>query len=364
VVTAAGSPKLAGNRADQDAEVVRRLRDAGLVLIGKTRTHEFAYGVATPGTVNPWNPERIAGGSSGGSAAAVAAGIVDIAVGTDTAGSVRIPAACCGVVGFKPTYGAVPATGVFPLSWSCDHVGPIASDVTGATLLFEAMSGTPAAARSSTAPVSLRLGRIVGEELALVDPAVDEVIDRLCDQLRKAGLRVDEVELPLRAARAAVAKIVLPELAAAHAALLAETGEEGYSQRMLEAIRRGRQIMATDYLVAVRYRASFRALVERSLEQRDALLLPTLPVVAPEQASRAVELGDGRTVGLQEALTALPGAFNCSGSPVVSVPAGLLEGLPVGVSLVGRVGGDHELLRVAAAVEATARFTRRPVLHP
>jgi hypothetical protein len=116
VVTAAGSPKLAGNLAGRDAEVVARLRTAGAVVVGKTRTHEFAYGVVTPGTVNPWNPDRIAGGSSGGSAAAVAAGLVPAAVGSDTAGSIRIPAACCGVVGLKPTWGRVPATGVWPLS--------------------------------------------------------------------------------------------------------------------------------------------------------------------------------------------------------------------------------------------------------
>jgi Amidase len=115
-VTGAGSPKLAGNLATRDAEVVARLRAAGAVVVGKTRTHEFAYGVLTPGTVNPWDGTRIAGGSSGGSAAAVAAGLVPAAVGTDTAGSVRIPAACCGVVGFKPTLGRVPATGVWPLS--------------------------------------------------------------------------------------------------------------------------------------------------------------------------------------------------------------------------------------------------------
>jgi Asp-tRNA(Asn)/Glu-tRNA(Gln) amidotransferase A subunit family amidase len=120
VVTGAGSPKLAGNLATRDAEVVARLRAAGAVVVGKTRTHEFAYGVLTPGTANPWDLARIAGGSSGGSAAAVAAGLVAAALGTDTAGSVRIPAACCGVVGFKPSLGRVPVAGVWPLSWSCD----------------------------------------------------------------------------------------------------------------------------------------------------------------------------------------------------------------------------------------------------
>jgi aspartyl-tRNA(Asn)/glutamyl-tRNA(Gln) amidotransferase subunit A len=331
------------------------------VVVGKTRTHEFAYGVLTPGTVNPWDETRIAGGSSGGSAAAVAAGLVGFAVGSDTAGSIRIPAACCGVVGFKPTYGAVPAAGVFPLSWSCDHIGPIAAGVFEVALLFEALSGVPGPA--PVQPDPLRLGRLVGEDLALVDPAVSEALDRLCGRLERGGARIDEVELPLRAARSAVATIVLPEMAAAHAALLAETGEEGYGSRVLDAIRLGQSALATEYLAGLRYRGRFVALVEQLLGGRDTLLLPTIPVVAPERASRVVRLGDGSEMGVQVALTALPGAFNCSGSPVVSIPVGLVDGLPVGASLVGRIGGDHELLRMAAVVEGAARFTGRPALH-
>jgi aspartyl-tRNA(Asn)/glutamyl-tRNA(Gln) amidotransferase subunit A len=360
-VTAAGSPKLAANRAERDAPVVERLRGAGAVVIGKTRTHEFAYGVLTPGTVNPWDETRIAGGSSGGSAAAVAAGLVGFAVGSDTAGSIRIPASCCGVVGFKPTYGAVPAAGVFPLSWSCDHVGPIAAGVSEVVLLFEVLSGVPVPA--PVPPDPLRLGRLVGEDLALVDPAVSEALDRLCGRLEKGGAQIDEVELPLRAARSAVATIVLPELAAAHARFLAETGEEGYGTRVLDAIRLGQSALATEYLAGLRYRGRFVALVEELLGGRDALLLPTIPVVAPERASRVVRLGAGSEMGVEVALTALPGAFNCSGSPVVSIPVGLVDGLPVGASLVGRIGGDHELLRVAAVVEDAAHFTGRPALH-
>jgi len=360
-VTAAGSPKLAGNRAERDADVVSRLRDAGMVIVGKTRTHEFAYGVLTPGTVNPWDPHRIAGGSSGGSGAAVAAGLVGFAVGSDTAGSIRIPAACCGVVGVKPTYGAVPTGGVVPLSWSCDHVGPIAGSVAEAAVFLEVLSGVPAGAGAG-APAPPRLGRLVGEELAMVDPAVTEVVDRFCGELERRGSRIDEVELPLRTARSAVATMVLPELAAAHAALLAETGEQGYGERILKAIRRGQQALAVEYLAGVRYRDRFAALVQGLLADRDALVLPTIPVVAPEPGSRVVELGDGRAMGVQEALTALPGAFNCSGSPVVSVPVGLVGGLPVGLSLVGRIGADQELLAVAGVVEEAARFSGRPAL--
>jgi aspartyl-tRNA(Asn)/glutamyl-tRNA(Gln) amidotransferase subunit A len=366
-VTGAGSPKLAANLAARDAEVVARLRAAGAVVVGKTRTHEFAYGVLTPGTANPWDLARIAGGSSGGSAAAVAAGMVPGALGTDTAGSIRIPAACCGVVGFKPTWGRVPATGVFPLSWSCDHVGPIAADVAGAALLFEVMAAAPApAAPAERRPPGAggpRIGRLAGAALGPVDPPVAAALDDLCERLEAAGARIDEVTLPLAAARAAVAAIVLAEAAAAHTTLLAETGEDGYGPRVLAALRLGQSALAGEYLAGLRYRGRFLAAVEALLGEREALLLPTLPCVAPETGRRTVTVA-GVGAGVQPALTALPGPFNCSGSPVVSLPVGLVPSdggpLPVAASLVGRLGGDHELLRLAAWAEAVVPRIGRP----
>jgi aspartyl-tRNA(Asn)/glutamyl-tRNA(Gln) amidotransferase subunit A len=383
VVTGAGSPKLAGNRAGRDAEVVARLRAAGAVIVGKSRTHEFAYGVTTPGTVNPWGPERIAGGSSGGSAAAVAAGMVAGALGSDTAGSIRIPSSCCGVVGLKPTWGRVPATGVWPLSWSCDHVGPIAATVADVALLDAVLTGAAApravdsqrqrAAASAGAP---RIGRIVGPDLDPVDPAVTAAVDELCRRLEAAGAVVDEVTLPFKAARGAVATIVLAEAAEVHARLLAETGEDGYSRAMLAMIRIGRSALAGEYLAGLRYRGRFVAEVEGLLAGRDALLLPTLPCPAPLVSERTVTVA-GTRVGVQAALTRLPGPFNCSGSPVLSLPAGLARptgaplrgspdpsvGLPVGVSLVGRIGGDRELLAVGAFTEAVAPDIGRPSIR-
>jgi aspartyl-tRNA(Asn)/glutamyl-tRNA(Gln) amidotransferase subunit A len=364
VVTGAGSVKLAGNRAGRDAEVVARLRDAGAVVVGKTRTHEFAYGVTTPGTANPWDPERTAGGSSGGSAAAVAAGLVAGALGSDTAGSIRIPSSCCGVVGLKPTWGRVPATGVWPLSWSCDHVGPIAATVADVALLDEVLATEPGGeagpvADHSTSP---RIGRVVGDDLGPVDPAVAGVMDELCRRMEAAGATVDEVVLPLQAARGAVAAIVLAEAAAAHVRLLAETGEDGYSRAMLAMIRIGRSALAGEYLTGLRYRGRFVAEVEGLLAGRDALLLPTLPCAAPPAGERTVTIA-GTRVGVQAALTRLPGPFNCSGSPVLSLPAGLVSGLPVGASLVGRIGGDRALLSLAAWVEAMAPDIGRPAVH-
>jgi aspartyl-tRNA(Asn)/glutamyl-tRNA(Gln) amidotransferase subunit A len=361
-VTAAGSPKLAGNRAGADAEVVARLRAAGAVVVGKTRTHEFAYGVVTPGTANPWDEGRIAGGSSGGSAAAVAAGLVAGALGSDTAGSIRIPSACCGVVGLKPTWGRVPATGVWPLSWSCDHVGPIAGSVADVALLDLVLAGDPAAPPApGPAPARPRIGRLVGDDLGPLDPAVTAATDELCRRLEAAGATLDEVVLPLGAARGATATIVLAEAAEAHARLLAETGSDGYSRAMLAMIRIGRSALAGEYLTGLRYRGRFAAEVEALLAGRDALLLPTLPCVAPAAGDRTVTIA-GTQVGVQAALTRLPGPFNCSGSPVLSLPAGLADGLPVGVSLVGRIGGDRDLLALAAWVETVAPPIGRPAI--
>ena len=360
-VTGAGSVKLVGNVATADAVVVARLRAAGAVVVGKTRTHEFAYGVTTPGTSNPWDLGRIAGGSSGGSAAAVAAGLVPLALGTDTAGSIRIPAALCGVVGLKPTLGLVPTGGVWPLSWSCDHAGPIVPDVGDAVLALGALAGNPMAAPADLGREP-RLGWLTGEAVERVHPGVAAAMAALRARLEDAGAVIDEVELPLAAARAAVGAMVVPEMAAAHERLLAETGEGGYSEGMLAAIRIGQSTLAGEYLRGLRFRARFTTLVEELLAGRDALVLPTVPVPAPATGQATVSVG-GNETAVRTALTALPGAFNCSGSPVLSLPAGLSDGLPVGASLVGRVGADRELLQVAEAVQAVAPVMGRPAVY-
>jgi aspartyl-tRNA(Asn)/glutamyl-tRNA(Gln) amidotransferase subunit A len=211
-------------------------------------------------------------------------------------------------------------------------------------------------------PWAPRIGRIVGPDLDPVDPAVTAVVDELCRRLEAAGAVVDEVTLPLQAARGAVAAIVLAEAAEVHARLLAETGEDGYSRAMLAMIRIGRSALAGEYLAGLRYRGRFVAEVEGLLAGRDALLLPTLPCPAPLVSERTVTVA-GTEVGVQAALTRLPGPFNCSGSPVLALPAGLVAGLPVGVSLVGRIGGDRELLAVGAFAEAVAPDIGRPAIR-
>ena len=205
---------------------------------------------------------------------------------------------------------------------------------------------------------------MVGDDLGPVDPEVTAAVDELCRRLEAAGATLDEVVLPLGAARGSVAAVVLAEAAAAHARLLEETGEAGYSRAMLAMMRIGRSALAGEYLTGLRYRGRFAAEVEGLLAGRDALLLPTLPCAAPAAGERTVTIA-GTEVGVQAALTRLPGPFNCSGSPVVSLPAGLARpsgGLPVGVSLVGRIGGDRALLRLAAWVEGRAPAIGRPAV--
>jgi aspartyl-tRNA(Asn)/glutamyl-tRNA(Gln) amidotransferase subunit A len=202
---------------------------------------------------------------------------------------------------------------------------------------------------------------VASEALGPVDPAVTAVTDELCRRLEAAGATLDEVAPPLAAARGAVATIVLAEAAEAHARLLAATGEDGYSRAMLAMLRIGRSALAGEYLAGLRYRGRFVAEVEGLLAGRDALLLPTLPCAAPAVGARTVTIA-GTELGVQAALTRLPGPFNCSGSPVLSLPAGLADGLPVGVSLVGRIGRDRDLLRLAAWVEEQAPGIGTPAI--
>jgi aspartyl-tRNA(Asn)/glutamyl-tRNA(Gln) amidotransferase subunit A len=239
-------------------------------------------------------------------------------------------------------------------------VGPIAADVASLALLDQVLAADPGP--PGPTPAAPRIGRLAADDLGPVDPAVTAVVDDLCRRMEAAGATVDEVSLPLKAARGAVAAIVLAEAAAAHAELLARTGAQGYSRAMLAMIRIGRSALAGEYLTGLRYRGRFVAEVEGLLAGRDALLLPTLPCMAPRITERTVAIA-GTKAGVQAALTRLPGVFNCSGSPVLSLPAGVVDGLPAGVSLVGRIGGDRELLSLGAWVEDLAPDIGRPAIH-
>ena len=333
MVTTAGGIILPNEPALHDAPVIQRIREEGCLIVGKTNLHEFAFGVTSTnphyGTVrNPHDPNRVAGGSSGGSAVAVAAGMCDWAIGSDTGGSIRIPASLCGVVGFKPALGSIDISGVIPLSWSLDTLGPLAPDVAAVMRAFSMMSGevveselpgppriaVPAGWIADLDEPTQRAWQLVSEGLPEI-----EFVDR--DQLYSNGLT-----------------ILLVEAATYHRRWANECPEK-YGSDVLGHIRRGLGILAVDFEEALRERPRLVEAAERAMESVDALLLPATAIVAPP-----VDAGSE----VREPLSRFTRPFNTTGQPVVSIPAPV-RGLPVGMQVVGRT--NAEALRVAMWLE-------------
>ena len=343
----------------RDAELVRRLRDAGAIILGKTNLLEFAYGSVHPAfgqTNNPHDPGRTSGGSSGGSAAAVAAGIVSLAVGTDTGGSIRMPAAFCGIVGLKPSYGLVPTDGVFPLSWSLDHAGSLARTVADAAIFMAAVTGQ---ARADDLPLDrLRFGVVRALLNApVVTAGVRVPIEAALDALRCAGAIIHEVTIPeLGAANAALSSILRPEAFLIHEATAARN-PNGYAAQTLAQIEAGRHVLATDLVRARHLAQRVGAAIDALFEGCDAILSPSVAWIAP-----AADPDMGGNGGHDEMLSS--GFTNLTGHPSLSLPCGLSNGLPVGLQLVGARGADARLLAIAAAVEAVLPAAVRPRLEP
>ncbi|MEU8248853.1 amidase [Nonomuraea sp. NPDC048916] len=339
-----GSRHFAGQVADADAECVTRLRRAGAVIVGKTTTHEFAYGPtgdrsANGSSRNPWDPARMSGGSSGGSAAAVAAGMVPLALGTDTGGSVRIPAALCGVAGFKPAYAAIPADGVFPLSETLDHVGVLAAD--GHDCLHAYRCLALADVPEDTGPA----------RVAWLDPAGLFACDpRVVSATRAAAGPLEELRLPAGIAGELLetyTAIQSSETAAVHAGRLAEAPEL-FDPEVLERLRVATEMPGWRYVRAMGARSRLAEVVAGALFGRhDVLALPTVPLTAPLLDQRETEL-DGRPVAVRAALLALTSPWNVLGLPALTVPAGTVDGLPVGLQFVCRPGREHLLFEAAA----------------
>lgn len=362
IVTTAASHVLDDRIAPADAAVVSRLNEAGAIIIGRTNLHQFALGTTSDDSAfgpvrNPHDLSRVAGGSSGGSAAAVAAGMGLASVGTDTGASVRVPAAVCGVVGLKPTFGEVPTTGVIPLSTSLDHVGPLTRTVQDAAWMWQVMSGRPLAQIAPRSATSLRVSRLSGYFDALLAPEVRLAINRAEHHLSAAGVRRHTADLdnPSRIASTYV-NIVLAEAAAWHAPYL-DTRTSGYSATVHDRlVSLGRTVTATAYLEAQQERVRLRAAVDRLLDEADALILPTLPIVA--QAVGAgdviVDPADPTPQPVRSVMLRLTQLFNLTGHPAVSIPVPSM-GLPVGLQIVGRRHDTAGLLAVAAACESIFR---------
>jgi 2-dehydropantoate 2-reductase len=336
-----------------DATLVARLRAAGADVLAVTQCLEYAAGFAHPAvgdTRNPRDPAVTAGGSSGGSAAVVGAGAVDLAVGTDTGGSIRIPAAYCGVVGLKPTRGLVSEDGVFPLAPSCDTVGPLTSDVRGAAVLLAVLADRPELAMATDRAQRLprpRIGVLRGQlDDACLTPEVATALTAALARLAGAGFDLVEVSAGWAARcrewEAVLSTVVLFEAAAVHAERL-RTLRSSYGPGTLALLDAGAAISETDYRSAVAEADDLARLVEDSLTGLDALAGPTAPFVAPEHDP---------PFGSEESPEGwFTGVYNLTGHPALSLPVPT-PGLPVGLQLAGAYGADATLLSVAAAVEA------------
>ena len=357
--TTAGSLVRASHVATEDAVVTSRLRDAGAVFVGKTNLHEFAFGTTTEDSGfgkahHPVDQSRSPGGSSGGSAIAIATGMSLGTVGTDTGGSIRIPAAICGIVGLKPGWGEISAAGVVPLSRQLDHVGPLAASVTDAWLQYNAM--LPANRQKTGVPTTaslkgLRLGVPAGYLFDRLDADVERVVMSTIDTLRRAGAIVTEVAIPHATEMAAIyLHLVLGDAAEYHARTLLSRPQD-YTPNVRLRLEMARYVLAEDYVRAVRGKAVIAHEVDRALDGLDALVLPALPIPAPPIGAATMPVKGG-----PEAVRALmlrcTQPFNLSGHPAISIPCGHTHGgLPIGLQLAGHNGQTAALVQTALAAE-------------
>jgi aspartyl-tRNA(Asn)/glutamyl-tRNA(Gln) amidotransferase subunit A len=363
LVDVAGTPTTSGSNVPprqptHDAPVVANLRRAGAVIVGKTNLHEFAFGTTSDETAfgavrNPLDSARSAGGSSGGAAVALVERMCYGSVGTDTGGSIRIPAAACGVVGLKPTSGEISAEAVVPLSVSLDHVGPLALDVGDAALLHYALLDGDAR-HDRVPPIAegpLWLGVPEHYFLDKLDDDVTRLFEEARARLTAGGHSIAAVSVAHAQRTADVyLHIVLPEASWYHAPLL-EAHATAYSPGVRLRLEMGRYVLAEDYLRAMHARTVLRKAVDKALEGLDALLLPALPIGAPPIGASTVAIRGG-TEPVRAMMLRLTQLFNITGHPAIALPCGRGgDGLPRALQLVGHRGGTERLLAVAAAVE-------------
>ena len=365
----------------EDCTVAARFRDAGAILIGKLNMHQFAYGPTGENPDyghmhNPWNPELVSGGSSGGSGSAAAAGQCTITTGSDTGGSIRIPAALCGIVGLKPTYGRVSRHGLTPLAWSMDHPGPMVRTVEDAAITMNVISGhDPRDVACVDLPVPDFTAALTGDIRGLrigtprqffdapLDPEVRQRVNDALGHLESLGAEVQEVDFPeFNDAAAISTTMLMAEASACFRDLLASDGEQLYEPVRLR-LEAGLFISAADYLRAQQGRASFDRAARRLLQDVDLLAGPSEPVTAPPLLQQQVLAGE-REIGTVAALTQYTRPYNITGFPAISVPCGFsAEGMPIGLQLAGRPFDEETVLRAAHAYEQSTEWhSRRPPL--
>jgi aspartyl-tRNA(Asn)/glutamyl-tRNA(Gln) amidotransferase subunit A len=362
LIDLAGVPTTAASRlrdgcvAPQDAPVTAALRNAGAIFVGKTNLHEFAFGTTTEDSGwgpahNPIDATRSPGGSSGGSAIAVQTGMSIASIGSDTGGSIRIPAAACGIVGLKPTWGEISAAGVVPLSRQLDHVGPLARSVDDAVLVYDILRGAKPASVDAPALANVSLALLNGYFRDRLSEGVDAVFSASIEALSRGGARLATAAIAHAADIAPVyLHLVLADASAYHARGL-ESRPHAYTDNVRLRLEMGRHVLAEDYVRALNGRALLAREVDRALSGVDALVLPALSIEAPPFGAATVPVRGG-TEPVRAAMLRCTQLFNITGHPAISIPCGTTgAGLPVGLQLVGHTGRTGELVRIARAVE-------------
>src|ERR671919_895339 len=377
-----GSKILSNFVPQYDSTVVKKLKEAGAIIIGMNNTHEFACGITNinphyGSSKNPWDIHRMSGGSSGGSAVAVSAGMTPVSIGTDTSGSIRVPSSLCGLFGLKPTYGRVSKYGVMPLAPSIDHVGPIARTAWDTAALLQAIAGYDILDESTLdLPVpdylhdisktlekarEFRLGVPNQYFFDLIDSSVMEVFEDCLDEMHGCGITTVPVTLnETHKIYEAWKGFRLGESAAVHSLWLSSRRSE-YGDDVLAMLERGTKISAVEYITALRYKKELTDDILRAMKGLDGLLVPTTAISAPRLEDTSIDI-NGKSTEVYIALSRLTTVFNITGLPSLNVPAGLVDGtVPVGVQLVGRGFDEGLLLGLANLYETHSRISERMI---
>jgi aspartyl-tRNA(Asn)/glutamyl-tRNA(Gln) amidotransferase subunit A len=363
----------------RDSGAAARLREAGAILIGKTRTHEFAWGNVTPPTRNPWDLDRVPSGSSGGSGAAVAAGLAPAGMGSDTGGSIRMPASVCGTVGLKPTFGRVTRDGIVPHSWSLDHPGPLTRTVADTAILMQALAGYDArdpACQDRPVPkylgalgqsiAGLRVGVCRNHFFERNDVDVEAAVERAILDLAAAGATIHEFEIPrLEYGLAAIFAIELASSTAYHDKSLRAGRVSHYTPDVRTLVEMGRFVTAPDYLKAEQLRTLLMQDFAKAFESVDVIVGPTMPITAWKCGEWTVKVED-RDESVLSASWRFTFPYNLTGLPAISVPCGFdRQGLPIGLQIAGRPFDEPTVLQVAHAYEQRHDWKVRtpPITH-
>jgi len=377
--TTADMPTTVGSTAPglsypmRDAAAAKRLREAGAILIGKTRTHEFAWGNVTPPVRNPWDLERVPSGSSGGTGAAVAAGLCAAGMGSDTGGSIRMPASVCGIVGLKATFGRISRDGVIPHSWSLDHAGPLTRTVADTAHMLQVLAGYDAAdpacqdqpvpqyAKALDASIKgLRLGVCRNHFFERNHPDVEDAVERAIEDLAGQGASVHEFEIPmLEYGLGAIFAIELASSTAYHDVSLRAGRTPHFQPDVRTLVEVGRFVTASDYLKAEQYRSVLMQAFRDVFAQVDVIVTPTAPIPAWKIGSQTMDVG-GKEESVLAASWRFTYPFNLAGLPTISIPCGFTrEHLPIGLQIAAKPYDEMTVLRAAHAYERTHDWSAR-----